>query len=277
MGDANYGRHRLHGRPKSQSQGKNRSNDSDGLHRSRTLRSGSSCGSRQPGTATAGVFTCRRRGNPSRSILAGRPTRYPRVEKIAQFAGGSDASIPHERVSRTHHPRTGREKSQRDGQLRLAQSGSGPLQDSFNQVSPPCRGFSPRHCRQVDGVRDRSPCHSPARSVSQRSTRTRASIRGAISSAHGTGGLSSHRLRAPTPQRPLLWIIRPSLAARSLFVFAVSTFLSPPTELCSARSPKGLSRGLDANRASPYAVRFLHSRLNRLSISPVRRELGAET
>src|SRR5712671_5945568 len=277
MGDANHSRHRVYGRSKPQSQGKNRSNDSDGLYRSRTLRPCGSCGSRQPRTTTAGMLTRRRRGNPSRSILAGRPTRYPRVEKIAQFAGGSDASIPHERLSGAHHPRTRREKSQRDGQLRLAQSGSGPLQDSFNHVSPPCRGFSRRHCRQVDGVRDRSPCDSPATSVSQRSTRTRASMRGAISSAHGTGGLSSHRLRAPTPRRPLLWIIRPGLAARLLFVSAVSTFLSPPTELCSARSPKGLSRGLDVNRASPYAVRFLHSRLNRRSISPVRREFGAKT
>src|SRR5258705_547210 len=148
---------------------------------------------------------------------------------------------------------------------------------SWGLRGPPYRGFSRQQCRKVDGVRDRSPCHSPARSVSQRSTRTRASIRGAISSAHGTGGLSSHRLRAPTPRRPLLWIIRPCLAARLLFVSAVSTCLSPPTELCSARSPKGLSRGLDANRASPCGLRFLHSRLNRRSISPVRPELGAET
>src|SRR5712672_4865092 len=85
------------------------------------------------------MFTRRRRGNPSRSILAGRPTRYPRVEKIAQFAGGSDASIPHERVSGAHHPRTGREESQRNGQLRLAQSGRRP----FTKLLQPWRMLRP--------------------------------------------------------------------------------------------------------------------------------------
>src|SRR5712672_4327984 len=85
------------------------------------------------------MFTRRRRGNPPRSILAGRPTRYPRVEKIAQFAGGSDASIPHERVSGAHHPRTEREKSQRDGQLRLAQPG----RRAFIGLLQASEGFSP--------------------------------------------------------------------------------------------------------------------------------------
>jgi L-rhamnose isomerase/sugar isomerase len=87
-------RHRVHGRSKPQSQGQDRSNDSDCLYRSRTLLPCSPCGSRQPRTSTAGLFTRRRRGNPSRSILAGRPTGYPGVEKIAPFACRSDASIP---------------------------------------------------------------------------------------------------------------------------------------------------------------------------------------
>src|ERR1700730_11892032 len=132
-----------------------------------------------------------------------------------------------------------------------------------------------QNCREAAGARS-YPAYV-SKSVSQISSRSRASGRGAISSSRGTRDLLPRRPRAPSLEPPLLWITHQDLAARLLFVFAESTCLSLPTELCSARSPKGFSRELDANRASPCAVRFLHSRLNRRSISPVRRELGAET
>src|SRR5260370_24451082 len=143
--------------------------------------------------------------------------------------------------------------------------------------SLPCRRSNYRYFRRVDGARYHSPYGSPARSVSRTSRRTRASIPGAISSVHGTLGLSPLRSRAPRPERLPLWIIHPVRVARLLFVFLASTHSWPRTEFGSARPPKRHSRALRVNRAPPARARFPHFRLNRPSIPRAVRDLYAGT